>query len=157
MGPIGSAFLTFIGYKQTDKPNLYSFMLQVMLYILQSKNLSSQLMFRWGFTKWDRCDYDQMKADGRIIVSIFKDFFSWLQLLIIWQGFMISQLYQMYCMFAEYGKIKSLNGIGNDNFSTNSHPPPPPLENRSPREHEVEVKCLKNLTADNIESLLYFA
>ncbi|XP_023320948.1 60S ribosomal protein L10 [Eurytemora carolleeae] len=22
---------------------------------------------KWGFTKWDRCDYDQMKADGRII------------------------------------------------------------------------------------------
>jgi len=29
-------------------------------------------MFRWGFTKWDRCDYDQMKADGRIIVSILR-------------------------------------------------------------------------------------
>ena len=23
LGPIGSAVLTFIGYKQTDKPNLY--------------------------------------------------------------------------------------------------------------------------------------
>ena len=45
LGPIGSAVLTFVGYKQTDKPNLYIDSLelhcQLLCWILSTHNLNS--------------------------------------------------------------------------------------------------------------------